>query len=198
MTQEATHIPHSALAVNDESYWDVWHNPTDREFIVSVHLDHKQPRAGNSEKDDKWLSVARPHDKTAKEFFRLLPHTDTPIPRHYRGAVQTYLCDEPSCRAKAGSKMCTNTDHHPAIVIGGQCPLAIRKGAPHIRPNAVFHPDFEEVVDTSVTGRQHAKSDNRAKLQPGLEAQWRKITAEEPNVTFGPTGPQTKPTKVAK
>lgn len=190
-----TYVPYAAIAVNDPSFWDVWHNPTDQEFIVAIHVDHNTSRGNQGKAVDPVTRKVRPENEPRKEFFRLLPHADTAIPRQYRGAVQTYLCDHPECRALPGNKMCRQD--HPGVVAGGQCPQAIRKSAPHIRPNAIFSAEFvEEILPGTGASNDKRTKDNRAELQPRLEKLWKKITAEPASIVWGPQGPVSK-TKTA-
>lgn len=174
MTQDdETFIPVGAVAATSQEYYDVWHNPTDQTFIVAVHHDHNIPRGGRGDASGPRAT-----------YFRLLPKKDTLIPKEHRRAVQTYECAHPDCRSSAGSKVCLKD--HPAIVSGGQCPQAIRKGAPHIRPNALFSSEFREnsiPANGAIPGK--SGGDNRAELQAKLEKIWQKVTREPPSVTIG-------------
>lgn len=189
MTQQDTFMPPSAALATDPAYWDVWHNPTDQDFIVAIHHEHQQADAHTAAQNDKWYSTSKPHDRTLKQYYRLRAHEDTPIPRMYRGAVQRYICDHPTCRSMAGSKLCHNPDEHNVVIAGGQCPNAILRGRPNIKPNAVYSPRFAENHVKS-GDRMVANGDNSAKLQPELEKLWKKVASEPSNVVFGPAGPQ--------
>lgn len=189
-----TFVPLGAVAASDPAYFDVWHNPLDTDSIVAVHEAHEGgPRRIIRDDEGKLKQVTTPK----VTYFRLVAHADTQIPKEFRRAVQVYLCAHPDCRGRPGSKICLKD--HPAQIVGGQAPMAIRKGAPHIRPNAIFSPDFEE-KSIAANGAVPGKSggDNSKVLQPKLEKLWAKITAEPPDVKFGAIAPAAVAAKVAE
>lgn len=172
--QHETFVPAGAIAASDPEYFDVWHNPLDQDMIVSVHENHDGgPTRLARDEDGKPQQVKTP--KTT--YFRIVAHMDARIPKEFRRVVQTYLCESPECRGRPGSKICLKD--HPAKIVGGQAPMAIRKNAPHIHPNAIFSPEF---VENSVpaNGAVPGKSggDNAKELQPRLEKLWQKTTRE--------------------
>ena len=137
---------------NDPGNFDRWLNPTDESFYVGIHVDHgKIVRATgvNGEPMDK-------REKPQVKYFRFEPHKIVVVPVEYRYALQSYQCDDPSCRSSPGSKLCYRD--HPAVVVGGKCPQLVRvdqndKPVGHLRSNPVFSKDWVEERKVDATGR---------------------------------------------
>jgi hypothetical protein len=110
------------LVIEDEQMNTEWHNPTDRDVVVEVHV-------GTDAKNAlwrKWFNAAPPAKRqemmTGLRVFVIKANSTRMIPSEYDLAIQRTQCIHPQCHKKRDQ--CRNVDH-PRVVVSGLAPQLV-------------------------------------------------------------------------